>query len=244
MSQSKISKIENGKALPSIVDVERILRALSAPQDLIEEISELARLANTEYQDLKADLQRGLHHVQRELAALESTCTEFRYFLPIMLTGLLQTPEYLKAAMSQIPGDHALQLALKLDRQSVLYDDSKSFTFLITESAATWALCPPLVISAQIDRLVSVSMLPNVRLGIIPKEAIVPQGPMNTFTVYDDRFATAELFSGGVAFRDPRDIQFHLHLFAYFEAYALFDEEARRMLSHWSGTFRTKNNES
>jgi hypothetical protein len=32
MSQSKISRIENGRLLPSVVDVDRILRALGVDQ--------------------------------------------------------------------------------------------------------------------------------------------------------------------------------------------------------------------
>ncbi|MEV0409210.1 helix-turn-helix transcriptional regulator [Streptomyces sp. NPDC050448] len=34
MSQSKVSRIENGRTRPSLVDVEQILRALDAPREL------------------------------------------------------------------------------------------------------------------------------------------------------------------------------------------------------------------
>ena len=54
MSQSKISKIETGKTVPTLVDVERILRALDAPPSLIAEVGALARIANTEWQDLRS----------------------------------------------------------------------------------------------------------------------------------------------------------------------------------------------
>ena len=54
MSQSKISKIETGKIIPSVVDVERILQALNAPPDVLSEVTALARLAKTEFQDLRS----------------------------------------------------------------------------------------------------------------------------------------------------------------------------------------------
>ncbi|WP_338015821.1 helix-turn-helix domain-containing protein [Kitasatospora sp. CB01950] len=60
MTQSKISKIETGRSVPSLVDVELILRALDVPVDLAPRVLELARVANTEWQDVRALRQKGL----------------------------------------------------------------------------------------------------------------------------------------------------------------------------------------
>ena len=53
---------------------------------------------------------------------------------------------------------------------------------------------------------------------------------MNTFTVYDERLATAELFGGVVMMRDPRDVRMHLDLFAFYERYACFGDDATVVL--------------
>jgi transcriptional regulator with XRE-family HTH domain len=53
MSQSKVSRIENGRLLPSVVDVDRILRALGVDQATSAELLALARVANAEYQDIR-----------------------------------------------------------------------------------------------------------------------------------------------------------------------------------------------
>src|SRR6516165_12385621 len=45
ISQSKVSKIETGKVLPTATDVERILTALGADPDRITELMALARMA-------------------------------------------------------------------------------------------------------------------------------------------------------------------------------------------------------
>lgn len=87
ISQSKISKIETGKVLATITDVERILNALGTSQDRTAELMALARLANTEFQSVRASLKRGLHQKQRELAALEADTLHIRFFLPLMITG-------------------------------------------------------------------------------------------------------------------------------------------------------------
>lgn len=100
MSQSKISRIETGRILPSVVDVQQILNALVIDDETREELLRLAHVANTEYQDVRASVRRGLHHKQRELAALEANAEHMRHFLPTLVTGLLQVPEYMSAALA------------------------------------------------------------------------------------------------------------------------------------------------
>jgi hypothetical protein len=224
--------------LASVTDVERILTALGARQELTDELLALARLANTEFQSVRSSLKRGLHQKQRELAALEADTTHIRFFLPLMITGLLQTPEYARASMANFPGDHAQAITKRLDRQATLYNRAKRFTFILTEAAVRWQLVEPAVMAVQLGRLASLSELPNIRLGVIPLDVQVPDGPLNTFTVYDDRIVTAETFGGAIMMRDPRDVAYHLELFAFFERYAIFGDEVRKLLEQYAVTFR------
>ncbi|MFJ7245683.1 Scr1 family TA system antitoxin-like transcriptional regulator [Kitasatospora sp. NPDC098652] len=238
MSQSKISKIETGRVTPSLVDVELILRALDVPVAVLQEVSALARTANTEWQGKRASWRRGVEKRQAELLSLERDATELRYFLPAMITGLLATPEYIRASLSHSPGDRAVVTSRKLERQMVLHDESKSFTFLLTEQAVNWALVPPLEMAVQIDRLVSLSRLRAVRIGVIPYGTPLARGPMNTFTMYDDRLVTMESFTGRMVFRDSRDLLHYREIFAAFEACALFGDPARVQLCEWAGRYR------
>lgn len=239
ISQSKISKIETGKVLPSATDVERILTALGVSGERSADLMALARLANTEFQGVRASLQRGLHQKQRELAALEADSQHIRFFLPLMITGLLQTPEYARASLANFPGDHPQAIAKRLDRQATLYNPAKRFTFVLTEAAVRWQLCEPRVMAVQMGRLASLSELPNIHLGVIPLDRYVPDGPLNTFTVYDERIATAETFGGVIMMRDLRDINYHLELLAFFEGYAVFDDEVRALLGSYAHGFRS-----
>ncbi|MFI6152931.1 helix-turn-helix domain-containing protein [Kitasatospora sp. NPDC051170] len=238
MSQSKISRIENGKSPVSLVDVEQILRSLEAPAEVLTRVTELARLANTDWQSLRALRRKGLQHKQQELAGLESSSTEFRFFLLSMITGLLSTPEYIKASLAHLDGDQSRLIARKLSRQEVLYDASKRFIFLLSEMAVRWPLIPAPAMAMQLDRLISVSRLPNVRLGVIPLGGLMPVAPMDTFTIYDASLVTIETTSGVLALRDSKDVAMHLEAFATMERYALFDEEARSLLLRWSDDFR------
>ncbi|MFE6055969.1 Scr1 family TA system antitoxin-like transcriptional regulator [Kitasatospora sp. NPDC056446] len=238
MSQSKISKIETGRVTPSLVDVELILRALDAPADLIAHVRALARIANTEWQDARALRRKGLDRKQVELATLESGTSRFRYFLPTMITGLLATPEYIRASLAPFPGDHSKTIAKKLERQAVLFEPAKHFTFILTEQACRWPLLPAQAMAMQIDRLASVSRLPNVRLGVIPMAGHMPWAPLNVFTVYDESLATVEVSTGALVFRDPRDVQEYLDEFLTFEGYSLWGEEARVELGEWADRYR------
>ncbi|MDK9497478.1 helix-turn-helix transcriptional regulator [Streptomyces katrae] len=237
MSQTKVSNIESGKLPPALVDVELILRALDAPTSLVSEVMALARMANTEWKDVWSSRGRGLDKRQNELAGFEKSSTELRYFLPTMVTGLLATPEYVRASIADVPGDQSKTIAKTIERQAVLYDDSKRFTFILTEQAARWPLVPPAALAVQMDRLASLTRLSNVRIGVIPIGPVVMPGPLNVFTIYDDRIATVEISTGVMVFRDRRDVSAYLDEFAAFERHALFGEQARERLNEWSVAF-------
>jgi transcriptional regulator with XRE-family HTH domain len=242
MSQSKVSRIETGRLLPSLVDVEQMLTGLGVDEPTKRELLALARVANTEYQDVRLSVRRGLHHRQRELAALEQSATDIQHFLPVLVTGLLQTPEYMRVAISTpvepATGDVGKAVAAKLERQAVLHDPSKRFCFLLTESACRWQLCPPTVMALQLDRLVSLSRLPTVCIGVLPLERPVPDGAYHTFVTYDRRLVTVELFTGQLVLRDPKDINHYRDLFDFFAGLAVWGDEARTMITTIAEEFR------
>lgn len=93
--------------------------------------------------------------------------------------------------------------------------------------------------AVQLDRLASLTHLPNVRLGVFPIETRLPGCPLNTFTVYDERLATVETTAGVMVFRDPRDVRMYLDEFAGYEEHALFGEAARERLAEWATAFRS-----
>jgi Domain of unknown function (DUF5753) len=136
-------------------------------------------------------------------------------------------------------GDVSKALALKLERQAILHDTSKTFHFLLTESAMRWQLCPPSVMAVQLDHLVSISRLPNVHIGVLPLSARIPDGAYHTFVVYDRRLVTIELFTGRLVLRDPRDIEHYRALYAFFSHSALWSDEARVILEEQANAFRS-----
>lgn len=229
MSQTKISRIETGRALPTVIDVERILTALSVPEAVATEIIALARQANVEYASWRAYARVGLHRKQAELQALESQSREVRHFLPAVPTGLLHIREYATETLSvSVEGsakrDVARAVRARMDRQAVLDDTSRSFWFLMTEQAVRWRRANAEVMAAQCRHMAEVSRKPQVHLGIVPQSVQVPAIPMNIFVIYDRRLVTVELFSGEIVLRDPQEVQYHHNLFDLFWSHAVTGE--------------------
>lgn len=243
MSQAKISRIETGKILPSVVDVEQIVQALGVPVDDAERLLSLARVANVGYTSWRSSARAGSWHHQREIKALQEASTVVRQFLPAIPSGILQTRDYARHALaSSVKGapdrDVEKMLDVRMGWKSSLTGSGRTFLFVLTEQAVTWRRAPLEVMVGQLEHLAETAALDAVDLAILPRTAQVFAAPLNIFVVYDERLVTVELFSGGVAMRDPRDIDYHLELFDFFRSKALRGEEAVEFLRSAADDFR------
>lgn len=236
MSQSKISRIESGRILPSVADVERILKGLeSVPAGLVEHVLSLARVANVEHASWRSVARLGMWRKQAEIKALTESSAEVRHFLPIVPSGLLQTPEYARYALTPvIEGNPARDIdravRARMDSQDALNDESHRFYFLLTEQAVRLKRAPAPVMAGQLRHMTEVAERPNVELAILPSSVMVGASPLNVFVAYDDRLVIVELFSGEVALRDYRDVSYHLNVFEYFRSRAATEGDAKGIL--------------
>jgi len=235
MSQTKISRIESGRLLPSVVDVERILKALQVPDRATEQLLTLTRQANVEHTSWRTVAEMGLWRKQAELKALADSSTVMRHFLPAVPSGLLQVPEYARATLSPVlPGDPARDVEkavqARIDRQASLQNVNRQFNFVLTDQAVHWRYDKPSVMERQCRHMAKISLRENVNISIIPQSVTVGSAPLGTFVIYDQRLVLVELYSGEVALRDPRDVSYHLEIFDYFLSRALTGKEATSFL--------------
>src|SRR5690606_5454980 len=127
--------------------------------------------------DWQRVLRPGLRRHQREILELDAKTRLFRVFESTVVPGLLQTPDYAKSQLAQgvvlhgAANDVNQAVQARMKRQELLYREDKRFHFIITEAALRIRLVPRHVMLAQLDRLVSLSTLPNVRFGIIGFDA-------------------------------------------------------------------------
>lgn len=231
MSAAKLSKIENGRALPSVKDVHLILTALGLPDQAKAEFLDAARASAVEATAWRELRRMGHWKHQQAIRAIEDQTTTLRLFQGQLIPGLLQTPEYVSAVFSlppELPPDSKSKtIVARLERQAVLYDRKRGFHFLICEHVLRWMVCEPAVMGIQLDRLISLSRLPNIHIGILPLGRPMPDFPMTCFSAHDDRLVIIETFHSEITTRDPQDVALYLSTFEHFRSVALHGDDMR-----------------
>ncbi|MFJ7202279.1 helix-turn-helix domain-containing protein [Streptomyces sp. NPDC098789] len=234
MSPSKLSKIENGVLPPSVLDVERVLEALGVSPEVRAELAEAARHVATEATAWRIYRRTGLHKHQEEIQAMEAQTDLLRVFQCSCIPGLLQTPEYVRGVQrgSELTDD-ALEemIGARLRRQEVLYDRSRTFDFLVTESVLRWKLVPAPMMAAQLDRLITMSRMPNVRIGIVPLSASMPGLPTSSFVLFDSRLVIVEIPHAEITTSEVRDIALYENKYRMFDRVALSGEGMRDLVT-------------
>ncbi|WP_308111101.1 helix-turn-helix transcriptional regulator [Streptomyces sp. ET3-23] len=234
MSAGKLSKIENCRIRPTLTDVDLILGALGVSDEAKAEFLEAARAEATEATAWRLLRRMGPWKHQQAIDAIEERTAVFRVFQGQLIPGLLQTPEYMAAIFSLPPAlpqeTRARTVAARLDRQRALYRPGPTFRFLICEHVLRWLVCDPTVMAVQLDRLVSLSRLPNVTIGVLPLERRMPDFPMTCFSLYDNRLVLVETFHSEIATREPKDVATYTETFERFASAAAYGEQMRALV--------------
>ncbi|MYU23542.1 helix-turn-helix transcriptional regulator [Streptomyces sp. SID8352] len=233
MSASKLSKIENGGVVPSVVDVEHILGSLEVSESVKAEYMSAARAAATEATAWRLYRRLGYHRKQQQIQAAEARTKVLRLFQPALVPGLLQTPEYVQAVLGRKRlGEEQLARAVgaRLARQRILCESGRHLRFVVTEQVLRWRIVPDLMMAAQLDRLVTVSRLPGVDLRVVPLAVPQEDFASHSFSIKDDRMVTVETVHAELAVTDPRDVALYIEKFSGFERAALSGDPMRSMV--------------
>lgn len=234
MSASKLSKIETGKLSPSADDVDRILTSIGVSDEVKAEYMEAARAVATEATAWRLIQRAGLHKAQKQLQAVEADMDLLRVFQPALVPGLLQTPEYMRAILSRHDDltEETVRrtMSARLERQEVLYDEDKTLRFVITEPVLRWLIVPTPVMAGQLDRLISLTRLPNIDLRVVPLAGAQRDIPNHAFVVRDDRSVSVETVHAKVVVTDPRDVALYVAKFDGFAERALSGEALKPFL--------------
>ncbi|MEU6956232.1 helix-turn-helix transcriptional regulator [Streptomyces sp. NPDC045714] len=240
MSTAKLSKIENGRVAPATADVERILTALEVSPEIKAEYLAVARAQATEATAWRLFRRMGYSKKQEQIRALESSMTLLRLFQPSLVPGLLQTPEYIRAVLEPKGlTDEQLSrtVAARIERQRVLYDTGKTLHFVLTEPVLRWRLLPAAMMAGQLDRVVSVSRLPNVDVRVVPLDAPQRDVPGHSFVIRDDRVVTVETTHAEMMVTDPRDVSLYVEKFDRFTSVSLAGDAMRELVEGVRDTF-------
>ncbi|WP_447008754.1 helix-turn-helix domain-containing protein [Saccharothrix sp. DSM 118769] len=239
MSQSKLSKIENGMLLPSVTDVERLVAELSATRETRVELVELARQLHAEAETRRVVLHRGAHRHQQTVARIEARATTSRFFQNAGVPALLQSENYLRVVLNTTPShEQDTAIATLRSRRARMDDLGKRFVFLLAESALRWRMGSADLMCDQIEHLVQTMRRSNVQLGVVPWTVDANMVALHGFQVYDERVVTLSVLTGNATITDPHDVREYLALFGRLERLAVRGEALEDLLENISRDHR------
>lgn len=232
---SKVSKIENGRQTPTDGDIRQWVQAVGDTSELEALLASLHTL-ELQYAEWRHIMRAGHRPQQEQLLEWDQKTRLFRIFEATVVPGLVQTGEYARARFEEsarrlkIANDADEAVAARLRRQEILYRPGKQFHLVLTEAALRFRLCPVDVMLGQLDRLASVSHLPNVRLGVIATETEYTVSPWHGFWIYDDRRVLLETISAELDLRQPPEVRLYGEAFAELAAVASYGRDARQII--------------
>jgi transcriptional regulator with XRE-family HTH domain len=235
--QSKVSRIETGRQLPTEEDIRAWGAATNADHATIDELLEQLRTLRTAHVAWRRGAgDAGQAGTQRSMLDLAAEATLVRNFELGLVPGLLQTADYARVRLAEnvefhgAPGaDLEDALLLRIQRQQVLYDSAKRFRFVVTEAVLRMLLCPVDVMRGQLDRLAALIGMSTVELGIIPTGTPLPLAPLHGFVMFDDTI-TVETWAEEQTLQTAADAERFGHIFAQLRDVACHGDDAREII--------------
>jgi len=241
ISQSRVSRIELGQQAIAVAVAVAWARAAGAEGEDLAAVTELAEAAATQTNSWRG---RGLARLQHESRQAEADASTILNYQPLGIPGLLQVPEYSRRLFAagyprRGPEEVAAAVKARMDRQVILYDETRHFEFVIGAAALYWRLGPAALMRAQLDRLSGVTGLANVTVGIIPLGTEVADVWCDhSFNILDgpDPLVHVETLTAPVNVTDPADIDAYRDAFRRLQAAAVTGDDARRLITEASRT--------
>jgi transcriptional regulator with XRE-family HTH domain len=235
-SQASVSRAELGQRRVSIQDATRWAEVTGAPPAARDELLGLAEEAAREVRSWWNVHAAGLARRQQEVAALEARAERISNY-QLVIPGLLQTAEYAARALALADvsgqGDIPAAVAARMNRQEILYDESRQFDYVLPETALHQRLAGPAGMRAQSDRLLSVDSLPNVSIAVLPLDTAPPILPSAGFVIYeipDEPLVLLETLTDELLFGGDRELSAYRAAFTSLRRASVAGDEAHALI--------------
>jgi transcriptional regulator with XRE-family HTH domain len=190
VSRWKVGRLENGQRGASQADIVRLCDLFQVDEEQCSRLIELAAEGKE-----RAWWSRSLPYA--EYVGLEAAADSICDYGLAVVPGLLQTPDYARALVraggpALTPDIVEQRVETRMDRQRVLHSpDPPAFAAVLDESVLHRVVESPVVMLAQLRKLLDMSELRNVSIRVVPFDAgVVPSG-VNKFIIL--RFAKSDV---------------------------------------------------
>jgi len=236
-ARSKVSKIENGNQMPTVQDVRDWTAATGHPE-VTEELIAMLRAVQEVHTRWRRRLREGGQaSIQQELDELTRSATRIRNLQVAVIPGLLQTAGYAHGIATQVSAvygnvDVDAAVAARIKRQEILYEpgEGRRFEFVFTEAALHMRPCPRTAMLGQLDRLMAISSMRNVNLGVIAFTTKYVTDPRHGFWLLDNDLVRVETYSAELNLRQPQELLLYTRIFQQHAAIAIYGSMARGII--------------
>lgn len=239
INQARLSRIEGGLAVPSEAHVSALLDLYGVHGDARERIEQMAADARAGVVSQRLVVQRGRPAaMQARWSRMIHDSHQVRAYHPALVIGAVQVPSYAAVVLDL---DDAGMRERAAQADALRSHPQQRHILLHTEGALRATVGSPAVMAEQVDRLVEVSSMPNVRIGVIPAGHAMTFTCGTAFHLYEGEGFAAAVVGLEVAaaeLREPDDVAHFSALHDRLAAAAVYDDQARAVLERIADDYR------
>ena len=243
VNQSRLSKVEIGKAMLTEVQLRRVIELLEPPAEQAEEWHRLWRDGDqlgwwSEYLDVISE------HGEM-LAGFEVDAAHVRQYIEAYVPTMVATEDYTRAVVSASqlirPTDMARLVEFRLERRRRLSDPEFRYTLVIAEGALHRHVGGRDVIARQLRHLLDTPWAATVELLVVPFEADVYGAQGMSFEIMefadpeDPEAVFVESGPGSGFLEKPSELRYYEGVFSVAASRALdVDRSRERIEAVWA----------
>jgi len=239
VSQSKISRLENGRRSISQRDVRDLCGVYEVEdQRIVDSLMEMARDSR----------QQGWWHTFGDIPysvyiGLETDAESLRVYEPQIVTGLLQTPAYAEALVrGALPETSTAEIEkrvrVRMRRQDRIKDPANPLRLwvVLDEAALHRVVGSRLVMREQLERLLELADLPHVTVQVLPFEVGAHPGLNGQYAIleFTDTADSSVVYLEGVTsdlyLEKAQDVQKYAVMYEHLRAQSLNVEASRQLI--------------
>ncbi|MEV6835401.1 helix-turn-helix transcriptional regulator [Streptomyces sp. NPDC052301] len=240
VSQSKISRLENGRRSISQRDVRDLCGVYEVEdQRIVDSLMEMARDSR----------QQGWWHTFGDIPysvyiGLETDAESLRVYEPQLVTGLLQTRAYAEALVQgALPETSTAEIEkrvqVRMRRQERITADQNPLRLwvVLDEAALCREVGSKLVMREQLEHLIEMSQLPHVTVQVLPFEVGAHPGLNGQYAILEfaDAADSSVVYLEGVTsdlyLEKAQDVQKYAVMYEHLRAQSLNVEQSRQFIA-------------
>ncbi|MGW3202896.1 helix-turn-helix domain-containing protein [Streptomyces sp. NPDC001135] len=240
VSQSKISRLENGRRSISQRDVRDLCGVYEVEdQRIVDSLMEMARDSR----------QQGWWHTFGDIPysvyiGLETDAESLRVYEPQLVTGLLQTPAYAEALVqgalpetSTAEIEKRVQVRMRRQERITAENNPLRLWVVLDEAALRRVVGSKLVMREQLEHLIEMSQLPHVTVQVLPFEVGAHPGLNGQYAIleFTDAADSSVVYLEGVTsdlyLEKAQDVQKYAVMYEHLRAQSLNVEQSRQYIA-------------